>query len=253
MKLYNKLFRSTGDFLRSIVVSRSKTLPLKNVKNIGRGKHFFLIGSAPSVNLLDLKNLYDSGVDFGCVNLSYRCLGENKKIPYHFVSDEDCYNNYAAEFEFLDVGMKFYRASFRDKDAISVSYRKGGILKRGFQENVEYGIGNDSNVMLFAIQILYYLGYDVVNVIGCDLDYSQSKKYAYDMCDKDSIHELHDSTSVKRKAMKNANSEFLEAGRVYSQDSRMIRNCSPVGNLNSIPRCEYKVALEEAIKAMLKV
>jgi hypothetical protein len=223
-------------------------------RNAHLGQTLFLVGSGPSLKQMDLAPLHD-GLIFMTVNNGFR-LFAGHRIPMHAVSDNACYEKFGDEIEHADIGMRFYRSRFRTLPAfrahghpestVFVPYRKGGVLKRGFQSRAEKGLGNDASVLVFAAQLAYHLGFATVNVLGCDLDYSAPNAYAYAMTGADRAHEETAEVQNRRRAMANANAEFAELRRHFEADGRALINCGVGGKLDALPRITFEQAMSAA-------
>jgi hypothetical protein len=227
---------------------------MAKLRNTNLGQTLFLVGSGPSLKQMDLAPLRD-GIAFMTVNNGFR-LFAGQRIPMHAVSDNACYEKFGDEIEHADIGQRFYRSRFRALPAFArnghpastvfVPYRKGGVLKRGFQPRAEKGLGNDASVLIFAAQLAYHLGFSTVNVLGCDLDYSTPNAYAYAMTDADRAHEESAEVQSRRGAMVNANAEFAEVRRHFEADGRKLINCGVGGKLDALPRMSFEQAIAAA-------
>ncbi|PLW78991.1 hypothetical protein C0081_01780 [Cohaesibacter celericrescens] len=222
------------------------------LQNLYSGKSVFLVGNAPSLNLLPLDALSKAELPFVAVNNGIR-LFKGRPIPFHIVSDIDCFGQNYKSWNDYEIGHGFYRKRFLKQHPSAnsdltykktwVPYRNGGILKRGFQPDMRLGIGNDSSVLSFAAQICFYLGFQTIYVIGCDLTYQQGNEYAYEMSEKDRTLEAHEETKNKRSSIAHTDAEFGILHQRFSAEGRQIFNCGIGGNLNAIPRLPFATAL----------
>jgi hypothetical protein len=193
---------------------------------------------------MPLYKIFDGNINVAMVNLSIRATG-GLSGNVHFVSDNDCYSNYFLEFSNIESEFLFCRAEVEEKKSshIGIPYRKGGVLKRGFQDDVSKGLGNDSSVMVFSLQVLYYLGVRNVYIVGCDLSYDGDVPYAYALDDSDWKHEKSQVTQQKRQALKNTASEISICDGYFRSRGGRVYNCGVGGNLNSIERLDFEMAL----------
>lgn len=229
---------------------------LRSLNNINSGQSVFLVGSAPSLKLLPYEQLPIQNVSYMVVNNGVR-LFKDWIIPFHVVSDIDCFRDYSADWSDLKIRTAFYRKRFYSVtpqeedlpyDIHWVPYRNGGILKRGFQPQMNLGIGNDSSVISFAVQICYFLGFQNVFIIGCDLDINYNYSYAYEMSDTDRQHESLPETQAKRASLPRTNDEFRVIRAQFEAVGRGIFNCGVGGNLTSIPRMDFSRALSISLQ-----
>ena len=255
MKLlgFKSMRRSLEAFLLSLQKKNRREIePLKNRYN---RQSVFLVGSAPSLKKLPLHLLFDADIPFFMVNSGVR-LAKGHSVPFHVVSDQDCFIENYSSWRDLQIQHGFYRKRFRrlpQFDEAQIAYpvtwvpnRNGGILKRNFQTDLVLGVGNDSSVLCFAAQICFYLGFEEVFVIGCDLSYEQGNEYAYEMTEADKFAESSTKTQEKRNALTNTNDEFAIIRQTFEQDNRSIFNCGIGGRLEALPRLSFEEAIVRA-------
>lgn len=239
--------------IAALINAPADSAKLAKLRGAYAGRTLFLVGSGPSLKEMDLTKL--DGALFMTVNNGAR-LFAGRHIPLHAVSDIACYEQFGADIERADIGLRFYRSRFRatapwrdnghPDHTVFVPYRKGGVLKRGFQSRADRGLGNDASVLVFAAQLAYHLGFATVNIMGCDLDYSAPNAYAYAMTEADRTHEASAMVQDRRRAMVNANAEFAEVRRHFEADGRRIRNCGVGGKLETLERISFEDALAAA-------
>lgn len=227
---------------------------LARLRDAYRGRTLFLVGGGPSLRQMDIGQLPARGALFMTVNNGFR-LFPNTPIPMHAVSDIACYERFGEEIERAEIKQRFYRSRFRatanyqkfghPHDTVFAPYRKGGVLKAGFQPRAELGLGNDSSVLIFAAQIGYHLGFSTIHVLGCDLDYSTPAPYAYAVTDADRAHETSAVVQSVRRAMVNANAEFAALRAAFEADGRRLINCGVGGKLEALARIPFEQALRE--------
>lgn len=251
------MFRAIRRYVEEAIFS----LKNENIKKIEElrgaysGMSVFLVGNAPSLKELPLMKLFDSGVPFALVNNGVR-LVKGAPIPFHVVSDVDCFRENHRSWRDLPIRHAFYRKRFlrvEPEAAGTISYpvtwlpyRNGGILKRNFQTDLALGLGNDSNVLCFAAQVFFYLGFAEVYVIGCDLEYQEGNEYAYALTESDMRLERGEETRSKRRSLTNANAEFEVIHQVYVESGRSVFNSGVGGNLHALPRLPFEVAMKRA-------
>lgn len=228
---------------------------IERFKNAYQGQSAFIVGNAPSLKELPLDLLFQSDIPFFMVNNGVR-LAKNCNIPFHVVCDPECFLEYSSSWQGLPIQHAFYRNRFtrlipdaKQRFPYPVTwlpYRSGGILKRNFQTNLALGLGNDSNVICFTAQVCFYLGFQNVYIIGCDLTYTQGNEYAYEQTEADRRQQQTEKTKTKRKGMKRANAEFEIIHQIFTQHGRSVFNCGVGGNLNTIPRLPFEVAIKNS-------
>ena len=217
---------------------------LKRIENKYNNKRVFIVGSGPSVNLIDLNVLLENKEMVMTVNLSHRFF--EGKVPFHCVSDIDCFLEYKNEilsdrFDCIFIRDHVYKAldnSDKSEKIVSIPTKRGGIIKKGVSKNLYQGLGNDSSVILFGIQILVHMGFKEIYIIGCDLDYSGSK-YGYAMSNQDILHEEKEVTQRKRRKSNVTNEEFKILQKALNVKRVKLFNAGVGGNLNSIQRVDF--------------
>lgn len=240
--------------LKSFIFSHNTVKEIRNLKDSKKGRSIILAGNAPSLRNFDISIINKTDIDLATVNCGYRIF-KDFKSSYHFVSDKDCYEKYKNEILSANTERIVLRENFfknkktNDKKIILIPYRKGGVIKRGYYKDISLGIGNDSSVLIFATQVLAYLGYSQIYIIGCDLSYNEVYKYAYEMTEKDLEHEKNEITIAKRKDMIRTNLEFKILRTRLEEIKIKIYNAGIGGNLNSLKR----IKLEDALKVEKRV
>ena len=99
-------------------------------------------------------------------------------------------------------------------------------------------------MLLFASQILTYLGYKKIFILGCDLTYDPNEKYAYTMDSTDLEHEKNSLTIKKRLNIPNGDKEFSILQDHLKCHGVTLYNVGIGGNLNSIHRIDLAESLE---------
>ncbi len=224
---------------------------LKALENHFKGERVFLLGNGPSLGEQALHRL--SGEHVACVNMGLRMLDQGvPHATFHIMSGINRFRRFGEEIEAdvirHDIPWRFYRLRLKGTWAQLpnkgrrphfVPRRAGTLLTTGFQERAWQGVGSDATVLLFAAQVLYFLGFKAVYVMGCDLSYSGTDHYFYAMGEKDYAHEQDPKVVAARASMVRANAQFAIAGKAFDAAGRTLANAGHGGNLDSIPRVDF--------------
>lgn len=101
--------------------------------------------------------------------------------------------------------------------------------------------GGHKSVMMAALRILYWLGFRNVYLLGCDFAMSPDKGYAFDQ-PTDAIRRWENNRSFD-----DLNKTFGMLRPVFEKHSFKVYNCTPGGDLTTLPRLTLEAAIERAI------
>ncbi len=220
-----------------------KILSLKEKYN---GKRCFVIGSSPSLNLLDLTKLNNEFVF--TVNRGYM-LKEKGLLhsSFHVISDTNTFKDNNSKFEQLE--------NFSDKifcyagmqppikmDTYYFDYIQYQLNKEcSFQNNLLKPLIGYQSVIHFAIQIAYYLGFEDIYLLGVDLDFAKNKGHIYKETDEETQRQLEHSIKEAQTMLYGIKKcgEFLKGAGVN------LLNASPSGIVDSIERVKYETLFKE--------
>jgi hypothetical protein len=251
-KLASRFLRLHYTRLRWLPDFRRRTLPLHDKF---RGQRAILMANGPSLTKMDLA-LLDR--EFVCtVNMGLRAAQQFvPHVAMHVVTDNNRYRKFAGEIEtisrdagipyrFLSTGLQRAWARQRSDAAKPhfVLLHNRSFLDRGPQTDLSKGICGGSTVLISAAQILFFLGFREVYIIGCDLDYESEGKYFYTMSARDNAHEADPAVMQRRLSMTRANAEFAIMRTFYERDGRKLFNAGLGGNLHALERCDLKQVL----------
>lgn len=237
-------------------VRLAQTMPdwpkLKRLEGSKRGKRCFLLGSGPSLQNFDLSKL--ASEDVCVVNMGVRALDAG--LPHatvHVLVDKNRHERFGEEIEDFalrhPIPLRFFgthsrsiwhRLKKHSATPFFLMSRREHVSEWGFRPTPFMGYGSCGTVAVVALQVLYYLGYDEVYVLGVDLDYSGPQTYFYEMKDKDKVHEADDKTKVRRPAMNNSNAEFAYMRESFERGGRKLANAGVGGNLTSLDRVPFE-------------
>jgi hypothetical protein len=227
-------------------------LQLRALKDTYRGRRGFIVANGPSLksmNLCFLKN------EFVCIlNNGGQAIGG--MLPHadmHVVFDNNKYRRFAAEFESValtnSIPYRFFNFKLR-KDWKKLDQRSNRpyfiignprpLLEGGFVRDPWRGYGDCATVVLPAVQIMYYMGFSEIYVLGVDLDYESQGPYFYSLGAKDRVHEQDPKVQGRRAAsIPHADEEFALVLRVMQADGRKLVNAGVGGRLDALPRVNF--------------
>jgi hypothetical protein len=212
------------------------------------GRDCVILGNGPSLAAYDLSRL--AAYDICVVNMGVRAL--DCGLPHatiHVVVDKNRYVRFGDDMELYalehPIPLRFFGVWFRKdwrarKDKAAEPYfivhHHEHISRWGFRDSPYAGYGACSTVVCIALQMLYFLGYSNVYVLGVDLDYPSEKPYFYELGAKDAAHEDDLKVQTRRPLMDNANAEFALARAAFERAGRGLYNAAPGGNLVALER-----------------
>lgn len=269
---WHKERRPLTSFWRRMVWPLRKILAIENARRLATlrdrflGKRAFLLGNAPSLAKLNLAFLKDEHVVV--VNRGLRAIDQGL-LPHadmHLMSSKPGYLDFREEIEDQcirhAVALRFYRQKLgplwrelpnRGEQPHFTLRRAGTMLTTGFQTDIMNGIGSDGTILLYGVQILYFLGFSEVYVLGCDLEYDPANKYFYEMTDKDHAHEADPGTIAARASLVRGNAQFEIARTAYEADGRLLANAGVGGNLTALKRVDFNSLFENQSSSTIEM
>ena len=110
-------------------------------------------------------------------------------------------------------------------------HAKGGVLRHGLHSKPWICVPCGHTVLTGAVQIGWALGYRSIYVVGCDLDYSGPRQYAYA-----ENRRPHDAKFLDPDRV---NTEFALLRRDIEQAGGSLVNASDGGFLETLPREDF--------------
>lgn len=228
---------------KSLAMSDVFTDELASFRNKHAGRRCFVVGCAPSLAKLDLTRL--NGDLVFIVNRGY--LLAQYGLPqsaYHIFSDHLTYEAYWQEIRCKSVGIRFYRAnvfnlpeyqtSAEREPAISVPFHMLPTMDEGhFAKDVTQGLYRGFTVVLDAVQVAFFMGFDEVYIIGCDLDYQGAQTHIYGSGAYEQRRRFDMPTDKVLRAMSVASEVFQTSGR-------LLANAGIGDRLDTIPRVQFE-------------
>ncbi len=211
----------------------SKTsAPISQLKDSKRGQTAYILGTAPSLNLLDIEKLLKRE-SFWC-NKAYNLEKNGLRFQpkYYFVADRFFFQESADHVMQVPAEIKFFRNeiySLAQKSHPEESKKQNIITFESIQipgsamcdneENFSYDpsvhLYSGWTVVMDAIQFAFYMGYDKVYVGGVDLDY-QNQAYFWGGTARDTLP-IDTITDRMRQSFLVARKHFERHGRTLAK------------------------------------
>lgn len=197
MKFYKLLLNfmnSSGIKKRMKGLDDKKYSKLRGYKDIHKGKRCFVICTGPSLTVDDvnkLKNEYTFGM-----NSIIKMFDKTDWRPtYYTISDALVYDKLKNEQAFKNIKAKFVASDIARVEKINkddIAYYVDGYecFKYGhavhFSDNVYVKVFAGDTITYDTLQLAAYMGFKEIYLLGCDSDYSGSKKHFSEYFDKNS-------------------------------------------------------------------
>ena len=207
-----------------------------------KGERCFIIGSSPSLNLLDLTKL-NNEYTF-TVNRGYMLKEKGlKHSTFHVISDTNTFNDEESKWKemesFSDVlfcyaGMEKPPVEIETTYFDYIQYQLNKEIS--FQKDMKKPLIAYQSVIHFAIQIAYYLGFKEIYLLGVDLDFAKNKGHIYQETKEESERQLNHSIKMAQTMFKGIN----ECGNWLKDNNVKLLNASPSGIVDCIERVKYE-------------
>ena len=258
--LIKRVFRYFIYVLKRLVSRNEDDEKWGSIKNTYRGKRVFLIGNGPSLNktpLHLLKNEYTFCMNR--FNLMFDRL--NWRPEFYGISDDVVILDMINELDEIRENVKnIFLPDIHPSAPININYKK--IVQN--HENIYWfhpdkigfyaklpALGINKTVTNVAIQILVYLGFEEIYLIGVDLDYKDHKsakdldnRHLKSNSDDDPNHFDPRYFGSGRKyhipRMEETLEKFKEAKIFCEQHNVKIYNSTVGGKLEIFPRVNLK-------------
>lgn len=211
-------------------------------KNMYNGERCFIVGTAPSINNMDLTLLKDEYTFI--VNRGFLLEEQGLLDPtFYGIADKYAYQNYGDNIDSTryrhcfvvgDVPWKHNcsNVSFLNMYTRNTLFKK--MQKGFFQKEISNPLSYSSTVVLHMLQVAVWLGFKEVHFIGVDNNFSQANMHFY----KDTQGEKDNMKSFKDPTYANSIA-FEKAYKLLKKDGIHIYNSGVGGSLDSIPRKDY--------------
>ncbi len=157
---------------------------IRKLKDKYKGKRCFIIGGSPSLNQLDLTKLNN---EYTCtVGKGYKLVEKGlKHSTFHVFGDIFGYAESCTELDANFSDTYFFRSAIDCVNVIETPIffdtydRSVNPASNGFQTDLCKPLYCGCTVIVYALQIMAYLGFKKIYLIGVDLDFKTKEAHAY--------------------------------------------------------------------------
>lgn len=226
-------YTSTAQLPRNIAA-------IRKLKNKYKGHRCFIVGGSPSLNQLDLTKLNN---EYTCtVGKGYKLVEKGlQHSTFHVFGDIFGYAETCVELDVNFSEIYFFRSAIDCvnpiKNKIFFDTYEGGhqSAAHGCQTNMEKPLFCGKTVVVYALQIMAYLGFSEIIFIGVDLDFRKIDSHAYASTKQEQKRE---SWSVSNQNIMWNALNFCCKFLIEKKKIKIL-NASPVGNMDFIPRIDF--------------
>lgn len=245
-------------------------MSLLSLKNKFAGQTIALIGNGPSLTMEDLEFLQKNKIFSYGVNKIFVAYPNTTWRPTFYSTSDyaimdsviKSFNEYIPDYVFLPKSAQKYISNqiqnLSNEKVFVVNHvsRSSHDYKRAFSEDISEISYGGYTVLFFALQVIHYLGFKKVLLLGVDHNYSYAKVSATKECSPNGRLIVHQEGSnhfhknyFERGAvvgdvyLDEATVSFQMASDIYTKNQKEIINCSRKTNLNLFPR----INLEDVI------
>lgn len=213
---------------------------IKKLKNKYKGKRCFIIGNAPSLNQLDLNKLNN---EFTCtVGKGYKLVEKGlKHSTFHIFGDIFGYAETCKELDTNFSQIYFFRSSIDCVNDINFKIffdtyeRTTNPASNGFQKNICKPLYCGCTVIVYALQIMAYLGFKEIYLLGVDLDFNSKSSHAYQATKEEDDRTKHSIYNAQKMY------DALKFGSSYinNQKKQHIINASAINKLPFLQHVDF--------------
>lgn len=237
------LFREiTDDILNHMFLKeyQQHSKKLKDLYNIHKGDRCFLVATGPSLNKVDF-SLLKNEIIFG-INSLYRGFDKlGIKCDYYAISDghrwdtdsEGIMSINSTIFLLYIASRHYLRSKKRyDTQPILVKGNKSILRLKKFPENISKSIYvGGASVVILCLQVLFYLGFKEVYLVGTDCSYSGQGHF-----DGKKDSSVKWTSNSEKKHWSTVFDAYKVCKDVFESDGRKIYNATVGGNLEVFER-----------------
>ena len=241
--IFLKNFREIKQRRKELVYNCSTSPSVKFVKNSYAGKRCFIIGGAPSLNLMDLAPLNNEFCF--AVNKGFHLREKGiSQVEFYGLSDHNAFVEYGNEIP-LDFAKHIciFGSIPWTRNPEKVSYipmytnkEKSRFMSSGFfQFNILKPVAHTNTIILQMLQVAVYAGFKEIYIIGVDNDFSGTNMHFY----QDSAEEKENMIKWNYDPTNDNELAFNEAYKILTRKGILIFNAGVGGKLKSLPRIDF--------------
>jgi hypothetical protein len=214
---------------------------LESIKGIKKGERCILVGTAPSINLIDLSKITDEFIFL--VNRGYLLRDRFNKDPdaimlanpYAFAEYGEFILSQYWDYIFLSCEISD-KKPIKDNEIWFSQWEYPRMDEAFFQPDCTEPLYHANTVVLSALQIAVWMGFSEIIIVGVDLSFDEKKPHFY----KTVGNELHRSKSVSMGMAGRMLRGFQYAAQYIDlHSSSKVYNAGIGGNLECFPRIDW--------------
>ena len=215
---------------------------MKVVKHVYDGKRCFILGNGPSLKNFDLTRLENEHV-FTVNRGGLELL--DKPFEHFFgycIADPEAYRDFGNaidvdrfDYLFLHSTINCRNYKILEKAIIYDSYATPKLYENCYQFDLTKPLYDSHTVVLHALQIVVYMGFEKIYFLGVDLNFSGKFLHFYSSTER----EIKSGESRSQKNQKKMRQGFTTANRILKKRGIYIYNVNPKGNLDCIERADF--------------
>lgn len=172
-RIFNIPHKISWNFSREAITNRKR---LAKYKNIHCGQRCFLIANGPSLIKTDI-NLLKDEITFGLNRIYLNYPNMSFKPTYLVCINKLVLDQFANEFENETMPRFFnWRCRKKFKDQGNINYIEKNFFSSDFSKDISKSITSTATVTYAALQLIYYMGFREVIIIGMDHNFVYTGK-----------------------------------------------------------------------------
>lgn len=243
-RIMNIPHKISWNFSQTALNNREK---LTKYKNIHLGQRCFLIANGPSLNKTDI-NLLKDEITFGLNRIYLNYSNMSFKPNYLVCINKLVLNQFANEFK-NETMPEFFNWQCREKfkNQNNINFLEMNFFSSEFSKDISKSITSAATVTYAALQIIYYMGFKEVVVIGMDHNFFFTGKPNEIQRRTEEKDVNHFSPNYFPKGLKwetpdlTATEYFYKvAKQIYEKDDRKIFDATIEGKCDVFDKKELK-------------
>jgi hypothetical protein len=218
---------------------------MKRLKNKYRGKRCFIIGNGPSLKRTNLKLLrYEYTFGLNRIYLLFKKLGFN--TSFLVSTNSLVISQSKKEIERLKMPkfISWKSRGFLKKDRRTIYLRT--LARQHFSKDCSKGVWEGATVTYVALQLAYYMGFDMVYLIGVDHNFNTKGRPHNEIIsqgnDRDHFSPSYFGRGFRWNLPDLATSEYAYrlADKVFRSDGRKVIDATVGGKLKIFKKVDYQ-------------
>jgi hypothetical protein len=214
---------------------------LDSIKNVKKGERCVLVGTAPSINLIDLSRITDEFVFL--VNRGYLLRDRFSKEPESItLADPHAFSEYNEHIFQQNWRYIFLSCEISDKQPVKdneiwFSQWAYPRMDHGFfQFDCQKPLYHAYTVIIPALQIAVWMGFAEIIIVGVDLSFDARKPHFYETIGNELLRSKTSSVTLSRNMQRGFN---YAAQYIKQYSSARVYNAGIGGSLECFPRVAW--------------